>query len=114
MNCPFCHHWLKNYVDYCHIRYFCENIECMMSGEMPRFIKVYSRDYPLEDGYLIKLEFCIDSHYIKINYEEGITYIYKFNLILLEDTIKLNFLVDFDFTDIQKLKEKIILMVVYS
>lgn len=115
MQCPFCYSFLKKEIFEFHVSFFCDNEDCMMSGEMPRFKDSYEIDFPLSQEYLTNREFCIDEYYyVKIDFKLRQTILYKFQIVLISDAITIEKVIDFDLKDLDSVRKKIKIITTFS
>jgi hypothetical protein len=115
IQCPFCFSFLKKSIHDFHVGFHCDNVECMMSGEMPRYHENYEKDYPLIQDYLIAKIFCLDDlFYIKIDFKRKQTVVYKFDIVLLVDPVIIDQVVDFNLEELDSVRKRVRMIATFS
>jgi hypothetical protein len=115
IQCPFCFAFLKKAIYDFHVSFYCDNIDCMMSKEMPRYKENYEKDFPLIEEYLLTKTFCLDDlYYINIDFRKKKTTVYKFDIVLLVDPVEIAQVIDFNLQDLNSVRKRIKLIATFS
>lgn len=110
MKCPFCNLKLTMSDSEHYASYYCYNSDCLIKGEMPRFIVKYEH---VSQKPLYK-EFYLGDFYIKVDFVTNTTFIYKLSVIFLYDGILIQKALDLDLNNKQSIINKIQTLVTFS
>ncbi len=109
MNCPFCAAKLMSHQALNDTAYWCTASGCAVS-DMARFIAIYN-NYPTT---ISRQEFMLGKYYVRINYDDLHTIVYKLDYCLLYDAVKIDRVLKTDFKNLDLMEDKLDTLMLFS
>lgn len=105
MNCPFCQQKLRLLENH---NERCDNSACYIH-KMPRYVRIYDNDLCVQEHVVLT-----DTIYLHINHRANSTVISKLDIITISDHVKISHALKLDFSNIDKVVDKIKTLLIFS